>query len=292
MWSLKMDGEHAVLVEGKPVYVDKDGKDVPVDVPAMYQKIITLGKESKTHREAVEGLTTKYKTVDTLFEGVEDLPAWKRQADEALKTVSNFNEKDWLKAEKVESMKRQMTEAHADATRQLGAAFEKEKESLNGQISKGQKQIHKLVVSNKFAIHPLWSGPDAKTTLKPDIAEAYWGKHFKVEEDEKTGELVERGYYSNGDLIYSRKKPGEPADFFEAMEELFDQYPGKENFLRSSGGGSGSKGGGAPPKELGSELEKTQAAYDKAMAERRTSDAIALKRKLHTLQQQARGKKP
>jgi hypothetical protein len=291
MWSLKMDGEHAVLVEGKPVYVDKDGKDVPVDVPAMYQKIITLGKESKTHREATEGLQTKYKTVDTLFEGVEDLPAWKRQADEALKTVANFNEKDWLKAEKVESMKRQMAEAHEEAKRSLTKSFEQEKEALNGLIGKSRNQIHKLVISNKFALHPLWSGADPKSTLRPEIAEAYFGRHFKVEEDEKTGELVERGYYSNGDMVYSRQKPGEPADFFEAMSEIFDQYPGKESLLRSSGGGSGSKGGGAPPKELGSELEKTQAAYDKAMAERRTTDAIALKRKLHTLQQQAKGKK-
>jgi hypothetical protein len=292
MWSLKTDTDgHAILAEGKPVYVDKDGKDVPVDVPSMYQKIIDLGKESKGHREKFEGLQNQYKVVDELFTGVEDLPAWKRSADEALQAVANFNEKDWLKAEKVESMKRQMKEAHEEEKRQLSKAFDKDKDSLTGLINKGRGQIHKLVISNKFALHTLWSGEDPKTTLRPELAEAYFGKHFKVEEDEKTGELVERGYYSNGDLVYSRKKPGEPADFFEAMDEIFDQYPGKESVLRTKGGGSDSKGGGGgkPPND-GSTLEKVRAAYDKAIAERRSSDAVALKRQLHGLEMEARGK--
>lgn len=288
---LKMDGDHAVLADGKPVYLDKDGKEVPVDVPAMYQKILTLGSEAKAHREKAEGLQGKYKVVDELFTGVEDLPAWKRQADEALKTVENFNEKDWLKAEKVESMKRQMLSAHEADKGQLVKSFEAEKGTLQQAIDKGRGQIHKLVISNKFALHPLWSGADPKTTLRPEIAEAYFGKHFKVEEDSKTGELVERAYYSNGDLVYSRKKPGEPAEFFEAMEEIFDQYPGKDSLIKTKGGGSGDTGGGGNNVlKLGTELEKAQAAYDLAMKERRTQDAITLKRRLHTLQQQAKGR--
>jgi hypothetical protein len=236
MWTLKVD-EHgnAVLQDGKPVYVDKDGKEFPVDTPQMYQKILDLGKESKKHRETAEAAAAEKKSALALFEGIEDLKEWKTKAEEALEAVKNFNEKDWLKAEKVDSMKRQMKEAFEDEKRQLVGNFEKEKSSLAAVIDKSKGQIHKLVISNKFALHPLWSGEDPKTTLKPKIAEAYWGKHFKVEEDEKTGELVERAYFSNGDLVYSRKRAGEPADFFEAMDEIFDQYPGKDALLRAKG---------------------------------------------------------
>jgi len=290
MWTLKVDDkENAVLQDGKPVYVDKDGKEFPVDPGQMYTKILELGKESKKHREAAEAAAAERKQSLALFEGIEDLKDWKVKADEALEAVKNFNEKDWLKADKVESMKRQMKEAFEDEKRQIVANFEKEKSSLNEAIGKSKSQIHKLVISNKFALHPLWSGEDPRTTLKPDIAEAYWGKHFKVEADEKTGELVERAYFSNGDLVYSRKRAGEPADFFEAMDEIFDQYPGKESFLRTKGSGSGATGGENTGKGKGSPVEVLKSQYDAAMKERNPTLALALKNQIFKLEQQAAG---
>lgn len=292
MWTLKLDDNgNVVLQDGKPVFVDKDGKDIPVDVPQMYQKILDLGKESKRHREAAEAAGAEKKTALALFEGIEDLKEWKTKADEALEAVKNFNEKDWLKADKVDSMKRQMKEAHEDEKRQIAASFNQEKASLTAAIEKQKSQIHKLVISNKFAQHPLWSGEEPKTTLRPDMAEAYWGKHFRVEEDEKTGELVERAYFSNGDLIYSRKRAGEPADFFEAMEEIFDQYPGKESFLRAKGGGSGASGGDGDKRTPTNQVDKLRAQYVEAEKAKDAQLMTSIKNQIFRLERQAAGAK-
>jgi hypothetical protein len=293
MWTLKLDeNEHVVVQDGKPVFTDKDGKDIPVDVPQMYQKILDLGKEAKTNRLAADAAAAERKTALALFEGIEDLKEWKTKAEEAMAAVANFNEKDWLKADKVDSMKRQMKEAHEDEKRQLATAFEKEKSNLASAIEKQKSQIHKLVISNKFAQHPLWSGEDPKTTLKPEIAEAFFGKHFKVEEDEKTGELVERAYFGNGDLVYSRKRAGEPADFFEAMEEIFDQYPGKDSLLRAKSGGSGSTGGEGDKGKPAGILEKLRAQYTEAEKARNATAMTSIKNQIFRLeQQQAAGAK-
>lgn len=288
MWNLKVDDKgNAVLQDGKPVYVDKDGKEFPVDPGQMYTKILELGKESKRHREAAEAAAADKKSALALFEGVEDLKEWKTKADEALEAVKNFNEKDWLKADKVDSMKRQMKEAFEDEKRQLVNNFEKEKSTLAAVIEKSKGQIHKLVISNKFAQHPLWSGEDPKTTLRPEIAEAYFGKHFKVEEDEKSGELVERAYFANGDLVYSRKRAGEPADFFEAMEEIFDQYPGKDSLLRAKGGGSGSPGGAGDKGGPTNQLDKLRAQYTEATKTRDATLMTSLKNQIFRLEQAA-----
>lgn len=292
MWTLKVDDDgHVVVQDGKPVFTDKDGKDIPVDVSQMYTKILDLGKESKKYREAAEAAVSERKSALSLFEGVEDLKEWKTKADEAMEAVKNFNEKDWLKADKVDSMKRQMKEAHEDEKRQLAASFDKEKTSLASAITKQKSQIHKLVISNKFATHPLWSGEDPKTTLRPEIAEAYFGKHFKVEEDEKTGELVERAYFSNGDLVYSRKRAGEPADFFEAMEEIFDQYPGKESLLRAKSGGSGSTGGEGDKNRPGTVLEKLKSQYLEAEKSKNAVLMTSLKNQIHRAEQAVAGAK-
>ena len=63
-----------------------------------------------------------------------------------------------------------------------------------------------------------------------------FGKAFKVED----GKVV--AYGDDGSKIYSRARPGELADFDEALETLVERYPHRENILKSSG----ANGGGAP----------------------------------------------
>ena len=85
----------------RPVFLDEKGAEVPVDVPSMYQKIIDLGAEAKNHRLSKEELETKF----AKFADVEDFEQWYEDATKAVETVANLNEKDWLKAEKVQQMK-------------------------------------------------------------------------------------------------------------------------------------------------------------------------------------------
>ena len=75
-----------------------------------------------------------------------------------------------------------------------------------------------------------------KFSIPADLVEARFGTAFKVED----GRVV--AYDPSGNKIYSRSKPGEVADFDEALETLVDQYPYRDHILKaSSGAGSGAR---------------------------------------------------
>lgn len=264
-WTLKFteEGEGGVpeLKDGVPVYIDPDGKEVALDAPVMHGKILDLNKESKKHREAAEAAQETL----SLFEGIEDISGWKKNADQALEHVANFNDQDWLKADKVEKLKSEMKEAHAEQLDGAKRVYQEKEEEYKLIISKKDGQIRKLLISNRFATSPLFSGSEPKTTLPPELAEAYFGRHFKIEE--KDGELAIVGYDNHGDPIISHQgdRVGEIADFDEAMEVVFEAYPGKDRLLRStSGSGAGGGGGRGEEEGIPAEIKKLEAEYAKA----------------------------
>ncbi|WP_367869728.1 DUF6651 domain-containing protein, partial [Pseudomonas lundensis] len=74
-----------------------------------------------------------------------------------------------------------------------------------------------------------------------DMVQATFGQNLKVEE----GKVV--AYDTQGQKIFSRSRPGELADFDEAIETLVSQYPHRDHILKSSdanGGGAQGSGGG------------------------------------------------
>lgn len=90
-----------------------------------------------------------------------------------------------------------------------------------------------------------------RLSVPVDLALATFGSSFKVED----GRFV--AHDQHGMKLYSYTRPGEAADFDEAMERLVSQYPDKEKILRPAGDpGSkpqppGAGGGGAAQKALG-----------------------------------------
>lgn len=284
-WKVKTSDEGVPVIEGNKItFIDPDGKEVALDPPSMYGKIIVLNKENKTHRENVE----KYKGTVDLFDGIEDVPAWKQKADEALVTVENFNDKDWMKADKVEKLKSEMASSYDQKLETQKASFQGALAEKDGVIASKDSQIHKLLVTNNFAVHPLFGGPKPKTKLTPDMAEAYFAKHFRVEVAEDGVELMLRAYNDPGrfdDPIYSRENPGEHASFNEAMVELWDRFPGKDALMGASPAGSGGTGGSGGEDDAGDELSKLKKAYEKAQKDGRAKDAIALKNQIFRLEQ-------
>jgi len=275
-WELKLvDDVPQLSDDGKPIYIDPEGKEVALDAPQMYDKIINLGKENKKRREAAETAQNALK----LFDGIEDLEAWHKEATKAMETVKNFNDKEWLQADKVEKMKKEMKESYEDKENQLKKSFGMREEEFNGVLSRKEAQIRSLMVSNKFATHPFFSGTNPKTTLLPDMAESYFGKYFKVEENDKTGELRLIAY-NNGDPLYSRANPGEVADFDEAMNQIWEAYPGKDNFIRTTTGGSGGRGGSGSGEE-GTTLQALEKQYEEAKTKNNASAMLTLKNKIH-----------
>lgn len=285
-WKLKKDAEgNVVYQDDKPVYIDPDGKELALDPPQMYGKIIDLGKESKGHREKADAATKTLK----LFDGIEDLTTWKGDAVKALDTVKNFNEKDWLKADKVEKLKADMKTAYADQEAALKKSFELKADEYKTLLAKKEGQIRKLMVSNKFATSPYFSGTEPKTNLPPEIAETYFSKHFKVEEVKDSDELTLVAYYTNGDQVFSRQNPGEIANFDEAMTSIFEAYPGKDRLLRARGTGSGAGGGGGGAGDDESDdIKLLETQYAEATKAGDAKKAIAIKNKLFKLRQQIR----
>jgi hypothetical protein len=79
--------------------------------------------------------------------------------------------------------------------------------------------------------------------IPPDFAEARFGKSFKIVD----GKVV--AHDGQGKPIYSRKRPGEIAEFDEALEVLVDEYPEKARILK----GAGASGSGKPPQGAGNQ---------------------------------------
>jgi hypothetical protein len=284
-WKIKVsddDTKLPVFQEGKPVYIDPDGKEIALDPIAMYSKIIGLGKENKKFRETGDSLKETYK----IFDGIDELVDWKTKADEAISTVENFNEKDWLKADKVDKLKADMKDAYDEQVDGVKKSFTAKENDYKATISKKDLQIRTLMVSNKFATSPFFSGTEPKTNLPPEIAETYFGKHFKVEENKKTSTLNLVAYNEQGDQILSRENPGDIAGFNEAMSFIFDSYSGKDKLLRGGKPGSGGSGGQGGDGGAGEEeLDKLKKQYAEAYKLSDSKAMIVLKNRIFKIEQ-------
>lgn len=270
----------------KPLYINDKGEEVPVDPPAMYQKIIELGTEAKTNREGLEEVQKKFSALDD----VEDIGDYVEKAKKAIEQVADFDDKDWMDVKKVESLKVQMKEAHSKELSQVKLQFEERDKGQEETIVRKNDQIRKLMVSNRFSNSPLFTGADPKTSMSPDVAEAFFGHHFKVEDDDKNGDApVVRAYFLNGDPVISisPERVGELANFDEAISILFDQYPNRDQYIRGTGKGSGA-GGGDKGVHDETDLGKLQAQYTEAEKNRNTTLMIALKNKMTALKQSSR----
>lgn len=205
---LKLDeAGHAVLSEGKPVYIADDGKELAMDVPAMSAKITQLNGEAQGHRTAKEAAEAALKK----FEGIDD-PA---KALAAIATVANLDDKKLVDAGEVEKVK---TAAIASVEEKYKPVVA-ERDRLQGELY--SERIGGAFSRSKFITD--------KVAIPAEFVEARFGKSFKIED----GKVV--AYGPDGNKLYSRSKPGEPADFEEALELLVDTSPHKDSILKGSG---------------------------------------------------------
>ena len=287
-WKLKLDEESKLPAfqdpekEGdlpRPIYINEEGKELALDPVGMYGKIVDMGKTEKELR----GNTKRLEGQLELFTGIEDIVVWKEDADKALESIKNFNDKDWMDVKKVDNLKVEMKEAHDKKLNEVKESFQLKETEFSTTVGKKDVQIRKLMVSNKFATHPLFSGPKRKTRIPPEMAETFFGKHFKVEEDSQ-GELILRAYHTTGDPVYSTENPGELADFHEAMFSIFDKYDGKDDVMIGGESGSGSTGGpGDDDEGEGDQIQKLETQYAAAVEAKNVQMQIAIKNKLHAL---------
>ena len=244
---LKLDDSgFAVLQDGKPVYIDTDGKEFALDGAHLYGRVRDLTTEAAGHRKAKETAEGLLKA----FEGIDP-----EAAKTALNTVSNLDQKKLIDAGEVEKVRAEAIKA----TREQYAPVEAKMKELETALH--QEKIGGSFARSKFIADNI--------SLPADIAETYFGRHFKLE----NGAIVATDQHGN--QIYSRNRPGEPADFEEAMGILFDAYPHKDAIAKGkvgSGGGAQNSGGST---QTGAKTVK--ASTLEAMSPREKADFFAHK---------------
>lgn len=216
--TVTIEGKTYAEVDGdKPIYIHDDGKEAPHDAAHTVATISRLNGEAKTHREAKEQLEAKLKG----FEGIEDPVAAKK----ALETLKNFDDKKLVDAGEVEKVKAEAIKATEDKY----APIVQERDAF-------QTQLHNELIGGGFARSKYIQDNIA---VPVDMIQATFGKNFQIED----GKVVAVG--ADGQKIYSRTRPGEIADFDEALETLVGGYQHKDSILKGSqAGGGGFQGGG------------------------------------------------
>jgi len=222
---------YAVIENGHPVYTHPDGKEIPFDAAQATGKIASLNAEAKTHREAKEAVEAQLKK----FAGIDD-PV---KAQEAMQTVLKIDQKKLIDAGEVDQVKAAITkefQAKLDESKQEN---EKLSNLLNTEMIGGRFNGSKYIAD--------------KLAIPADFVQARFGQSFKIED----GKVV--AYDAAGNKVFSRAKPGELAEFDEALEHLVEQYPQKDHILK----GTGHNGNGTPPSQF-QQGQKTmkRAAFD------------------------------
>jgi len=220
--TVEIEGKvYAEVKDGQPVY-DNDGTDATFDAPTLHHQIRTLNAEAKSHRETKQELEQKLKA----FEGIDDPKAAKK----ALETVSNLDSKDLIEAGKADEVKAAAVAAVEEKYQNAIKAKDEELANYQKEIDGLSGTLNKELIGGSFSRSKFIS---EKVAIPPDLVQARFGQNFKIEE----GKVI--AYDSSGNKIYSKSKPGEVADFDEALGILVDQYPYRDDILKGQGKGGG-----------------------------------------------------
>jgi hypothetical protein len=218
------DAGHAVVQDGKPIYVADDGKEIAFDYGSTLATISRLNGEAKSHRERAEGFESKLRTYD----GIED-PAAAREALEKLKDIDLGK---MVHQGKVDEIKAEAQKAFDQKLRALEEQYKPVISERDGLRS----ALHGEIVGGSFSRSKFITD---KLAIPPDMVQARFGQHFQVEEGNK---IIAQD--ASGNRIFSRARPGEIATFDEALETLVDAYPYRDNIIKGTGAsGSGASGG-------------------------------------------------
>lgn len=238
MLKLKLNADGSAMVQdGKPVYTDDAGKDVAFDADHAVTKIAQLNGESKGHREAKEAAEAKL----VAFKDITDPVA----AMKAVATLKNIDDKTLVDAGKVEEIKN----AAIKATEEKYAPFMAQNKVL-------EAALYDEKIGGAFARSTLITGDKATLTISADMVQARFGKHFSMVD----GKVIATDHMGN--QIYSKARPGDAADFDEALTALVEQYPHRDSILKSSGASGGGSGGNSNRNNGGGKNEITRAEFD------------------------------
>jgi len=217
------DAGHVVVKDGHPVYVHDDGKEIPFDAPNTVKNISRLNGEAKSHRERAEAAEAKFKP----YEAITDPAA----AIAALETVGKLDAKKLIDAGAVDQVKLEAQRAFDAKLKSIEDGFKpiiQERDTLKSALVNEK-------IGGSFSRSKLIAD---RLAIPADLVQAKFGHAFKLEGDAIVA------YGQDGKQIYSRTKPGNIAEFDEALEILIDSYPHRDSIMKGSGASGGGAGGG------------------------------------------------
>ena len=231
--TVEHDGKtYAEIQDGKPVYLDDAGKEIAFDAPGTVATISRLNGEAKSHRERAQAAETSLKA----FDGLTDPAA----ALKALEIVKSLDQKKLIDAGEVEKVKAEAIKAVEEKYRPTVEKAETLEKALR------QEKIGGSFARSKYIAE--------KLAVPVPMVEKTFGEFFTIE----GGKVVAKD--ASGNAIYSKSKPGEIADFDEAMEVLVEGFAFKDSILKGTGNsGTGARhgnGGGTGGKTI------TRAEFD------------------------------
>ena len=207
-----------------PYYVEQDGQ-YRLNVEGGFktsEEITNLTKALNTERENRSKLESQLKK----FEGIED----PEEARKAIETMSNLDKKKLIDAGEVEKVKAEVQKA-----------MQSKIDELEKSVSQKEETLRKELIGGRFARSKFLSD---KVSAPTDLIESKFKDSFQVE----NGTVVAKDQHGNP--IYSKERPGELADFDEALGLLIEQYPHKDVILKKP---TGSDAPGSKTRTTGNE---------------------------------------
>jgi hypothetical protein len=227
------------IKDDKPVFIHDDGKETAFDYPATLATISRLNGEAKGHREEKEAALAQLKT----FEGIED-PA---KAVKALEIVKNLDDKKLIEAGEVDKVRQEAAAAYEEKLK----GIEKKYAPVIKERDEYKNSLFQEIVGGAFSRSKFIG---EKLAIPADLAQAKFGNSFIIED----GKVV--GKNAAGERIFSRSRPGEVANFDEALEALVEDYPYRDSILKGSGASGGGAGGSV--RTVGGKKTMTRSAFD------------------------------
>lgn len=239
---LKLDENGNVVLEnGLPVYVFPDGTEKPFDAASTVVTISRLNAEAKAHRIAKE-------KAEAAVAAFADMDA--EAARKALETVANLDAKKLLDAGQVEAVKKSINDAwegkhKAEVEKSTRLAAQLRQATIGGSFA-----------SSKYALD--------KLSIPADLVEAKFGGFFSLDDN---GNISAKDW--DGNPVMSRSKPGNPADFDEALEIIVAGYKHKDSITKADqkpgngakpGAGGGAAGGKTMKRSDWSQKDPTEQA--------------------------------
>jgi hypothetical protein len=253
--TIEVEGKQYAQIDstGKVLY-DNNGEEFAFDAGSTYIKIQELQRENKTHRESKADLESKLKSLD----GID--PDKYRQAVDSL---SKIDQKKLIEAGDVDKLRREIEDS-------FKAKYEPEINSARDEMNKMKSQYNSEKLSNAFNGSAYIRD---NVAVPSDIARAAFGDRFKIED----GKMIATD--SQGNTIYSRKNPGNPADFDEAIMQIIDAYPNRDSILKAAnhqGTGGANSGGGQKRNITRTQFESLSPVEKASVAKSMSEGAISI----------------